>query len=163
MIFVTVGTHEQQFNRLIRHIDNLKKSKDIKDEVFIQTGYSDYVPKFCKWKKILTNGEMIEKIISSDIIITHGGPSSFILPIQYNKTLIVVPRLKEFNEHVNDHQLDFCKKYYSLYKNILLVEDINLINSDLLKKVALKSKSLQKSNTKNFCKNLEVIINSKIK
>ena len=53
MIFVTVGTHEQQFNRLIRHIDNLKKSKDIKDEVFIQTGYSDYVPKFCKWKKIL--------------------------------------------------------------------------------------------------------------
>ena len=44
MIFVTVGTHEQQFNRLIKKIDQLKKDGHIKDDVFIQTGFSDYIP-----------------------------------------------------------------------------------------------------------------------
>ncbi|HEM4221640.1 TPA: multidrug MFS transporter, partial [Streptococcus suis] len=38
MIFVTVGTHEQQFNRLIKEIDLLKKNGSITDEIFIQTG-----------------------------------------------------------------------------------------------------------------------------
>ncbi|HEM5362611.1 TPA: multidrug MFS transporter, partial [Streptococcus suis] len=32
MIFVTVGTHEQQFNRLIKEIDLLKKNGSITDE-----------------------------------------------------------------------------------------------------------------------------------
>ncbi|HEM5383842.1 TPA: multidrug MFS transporter, partial [Streptococcus suis] len=35
MIFVTVGTHEQQFNRLIKEIDLLKKNGSITDEIFI--------------------------------------------------------------------------------------------------------------------------------
>ncbi|HFR3379458.1 TPA: multidrug MFS transporter, partial [Streptococcus suis] len=34
MIFVTVGTHEQQFNRLIKEIDLLKKNGSITDEIF---------------------------------------------------------------------------------------------------------------------------------
>lgn len=42
MIFVTVGTHEQQFNRLIEEIDRLKGNGIIKDEVIMQTGYCTY-------------------------------------------------------------------------------------------------------------------------
>ena len=45
MIFVTVGTHEQQFNRLIEYVDRLNLDED----VFIQTGYSTYIPKNCRW------------------------------------------------------------------------------------------------------------------
>ena len=33
MIFVTVGTHEQQFNRLVEYMDNLKKDKVARKEV----------------------------------------------------------------------------------------------------------------------------------
>ena len=33
MIFVTVGTHEQPFNRLIQKIDELKKDGTIQDDV----------------------------------------------------------------------------------------------------------------------------------
>lgn len=40
MIFVTVGTHEQPFNRLIQKIDELKKDGTIQDDVIIQTGFS---------------------------------------------------------------------------------------------------------------------------
>lgn len=37
MIFVTVGTHEQPFNRLIQKIDELKKDGIINEDVIIQT------------------------------------------------------------------------------------------------------------------------------
>ena len=39
MIFVTVGTHEQPFNRLIQKIDELKKDGIINEDVIIQTGF----------------------------------------------------------------------------------------------------------------------------
>ena len=45
MIFVTVGTHEQPFNRLIEEIDKLKGDGIIKEEVIIQKGFSNYEPK----------------------------------------------------------------------------------------------------------------------
>lgn len=39
MIFVTVGTHEQQFDRLVRCVDRLKAEGKITEEVMIQTGF----------------------------------------------------------------------------------------------------------------------------
>lgn len=38
MIFVTVGTHEQPFNRLIKKVDELKRDGIIQEDVIIQTG-----------------------------------------------------------------------------------------------------------------------------
>ena len=100
MIFVTVGTHEQPFNRLVEYIDSLKKDGTITEEVIIQTGYSTYEPKYCKWQKLFPYQEMIKFVGEARIVITHGGPSSFIMPLQIGKTPIVVPRRHEFNEHV---------------------------------------------------------------
>ena len=70
MIFVTVGTHEQQFNRLIKKIDELKEQGAIREPVFIQSGYSTYEPKHCQWKKLLPYKEMEEKIRTAHIVIT---------------------------------------------------------------------------------------------
>ena len=105
MIFVTVGTHEQPFNRLVEYIDNLKGEGKLTDEVIIQTGYSTYEPKHCKFSKMLKYNEMVENVKNARIVITHGGPASFIMPLQYGKVPVVVPRQKRFNEHVYDHQL----------------------------------------------------------
>lgn len=120
MIFVTVGTHEQPFNRVIKEIDLLVGSGVIEDYVFIQTGFSTYIPKNCDWSKLISYDEMQKKIEKADIVITHGGPSSFLNVLQYNKTPIVVPRREKFNEHVNDHQIDFLneviKKGYYIIK-----------------------------------------------
>ena len=40
MIFVTVGTHEQSFERLVKEMDRLVETGVITEEVFIQTGIS---------------------------------------------------------------------------------------------------------------------------
>ena len=124
MIFVTVGTHEQQFNRLITCVDEMKENGLIKEEVMIQTGFSTYIPKSCQWKKMLSYNEMQDYIQKARLVITHGGPSSFVAPLQIGKIPIVVPRQKEFGEHVNDHQLDFCKAVEKRWGNIIVVEDI---------------------------------------
>ena len=50
MIFVTVGTHEQPFNRLIQEVDRLKRENIIKDEVQMQTGILHLSAAILEWK-----------------------------------------------------------------------------------------------------------------
>ena len=157
MIFVTVGTHEQQFNRLIRKIDELKRNEEITEEVFIQSGYSTYTPQYCEWKMLLPYKEMQEKIKKAHIVITHGGPSSFISVLQEGKIPVVVPRKAEYEE--------FARMVYARKKNIILVEDVkdigNIINNyDCL--VSRMPKKM-KSNNKEFNRKFEEIVENLFK
>lgn len=124
MIFVTVGTHEQQFNRLIQYVDGLKGSGAITEDVIIQNGYCTYEPKNCQWRKLFTYKEMVSNVEQSRIVITHGGPSSFIMPLQIGKIPIVVPRQKQFDEHVNNHQVEFVRAVYERHGYVIPVYEI---------------------------------------
>lgn len=123
MIFVTVGTHEQPFNRLVEYMDKWADEHD--EEVIMQTGFSTYEPKHCEWSKLYPYSQMVELVEKSGIVITHGGPSSFIMPLQVGKIPIVVPRKKEFDEHVNDHQVEFAKAVVERQGNIIVVDSIS--------------------------------------
>lgn len=125
MIFVTVGTHEQQFNRLIETVDHLVKDHIIQEKVVMQIGYSTYEPKCCEYCKLYPYQEMVKMVDEARIVITHGGPSSFIMPLQMGKIPIVVPRQKQFDEHVNDHQVMFTKAVAERKGTIIVIEDIN--------------------------------------
>lgn len=127
MIFVTVGTHEQPFNRLIQKMDELKRDGIIEDEVIIQTGFSTYEPKHCQWSKLLPYQQMVKNVADARIVITHGGPASFIMPLQIGKIPIVVPRQHQFNEHVNDHQVEFARNVAERMGTIIPVEDIETL------------------------------------
>lgn len=162
MIFVTVGTHEQQFNRLIEYVDNLKKDGIIKEEVIMQIGFSTYEPKYCKWSKLIAYKEMIKNVEEARIVITHGGPASFMMPLQIGKTPIVVPRQYKYEEHVNDHQVEFSKAVEKKMKNIITIIDIDelkecIINYD--KKVKEITSTLSSNNSK-FNLKFESIVNS---
>lgn len=158
MIFVTVGTHEQQFNRLVKKIDELVEVGAIKDEVFIQTGYCDYIPKHCEWAKIIPYTEMIEKMKEAKVVITHGGPASFMQVLQLGKTPIVVPRVYEFNEHVNNHQVEFCKHVEEHLKNIYCVYDCEEILEIIDSKQNLIDAGNRSTNNSVFCKQLRKLI-----
>ncbi len=125
MIFVTVGTHEQPFNRLLEEIDKLKEKDVIKEEVIIQSGYSTFEPKYCEWHKLFPYDDMLKNVKTARIVITHGGPASFIMPLQIGKIPVVVPRSYDFNEHVNNHQIEFTKAVKERYGNIIPVYDIS--------------------------------------
>ena len=160
MIFVTVGTHEQQFNRLLKIVDELKRDGIIDEEVIMQTGFSTYEPKYCKWSKLIPYQQMLKNVESAHIVITHGGPASFILPLQHGKIPIVVPRQYKFGEHVNDHQLEFARSVAERTGAIILIEDISklgIIIKNYDKNMTGMIKKFS-SNNKKFCSDLEKIV-----
>ena len=160
MIFVTVGTHEQPFNRLLEKIDELKKNGIIQEKVIMQTGFSTYEPKYCEWSKLLPYQDMVQNVADARIVITHGGPASFIMPLQVGKIPIVVPRQKKFEEHVNDHQVEFARNVAERMGNIIVIEDIEKLQEiitkydDIVSNMPLE----MKSNNEKFNENLEKIV-----
>lgn len=165
MIFVTVGTHEQPFNRLLEYIDKLKKNGLITEDVIMQTGFSTYEPKYCQWQKLFPYSEMVKMVDEARIVITHGGPSSFIMPLQVGKIPVVVPRKKEFGEHVNNHQVEFAKAVAERQGNILVIEDVNQLKDLLIHydSVVASMPSEMKSNNAKFCKEFEVLVQGLLK
>lgn len=160
MIFVTVGTHEQPFNRLIKKVDELKRDGVIQEDVIMQTGFSTYEPKYCEWSKLIPYQQMIKNVEDARIVITHGGPASFIMPLQIGKVPIVVPRQHKFDEHVNDHQVEFARNVAERMGNIILVEDIEELEeviTDYDQIVAGMRHGISSNNEK-FCSELEDII-----
>lgn len=148
MIFVTVGTHEQPFNRLVEEVDRLKGVGEIDDEVIIQRGYSTYEPKYCKFYDLIPWEEMQKYNREARIVITHGGPASFLDVLALGKVPIVVPRQAQFNEHVNDHQLEFCREVAKRLNNIIVVEDMDELTSAIRNYVEL-CKGLNNTETHN--------------
>ncbi len=161
MIFVTVGTHEQPFNRLVECVDTLKKNGTITEDVVIQTGFSTYEPKYCKWQKLFPYQEMLKLVSEARIVITHGGPSSFIMPLQIGKTPIVVPRRHEFNEHVNNHQVSFAKAVAERMGTIIVVDDIMQLGTTITnyETIVAGMHSGLKANNSRFNEELSKIVN----
>ena len=161
MIFVTVGTHEQPFNRLIKAVDELKKNGVITEDVIMQTGFSTYEPDYCKWSKLIPYQEMLKNVKNARIVITHGGPASFIMPLQIGKTPIVVPRRHEFNEHVNDHQVSFSNAVAKRTGTIIVVDDMDKLGATITNynEIINGINRGLKSNNILFNKELEKIVN----
>ena len=162
MIFVTVGTHEQPFNRLIQKVDELKRDGIIREEVVMQTGFSTYEPQYCQWSKLIPYQQMVQNVADARIVITHGGPASFIMPLQVGKIPIVVPRQHQYDEHVNDHQVEFARNVAERMGNILVVEDIEKLEqmiTDYDEIVNTMKNEIISNNTK-FNSNLERIVHN---
>ena len=124
MIFVTVGTHEQQFDRLVKAFDGLVADGTITEPAFIQTGYCTYEPCHCEWAQFVSSTDMARRMREADIVVTHGGPSSFIEAMAAGKVPVVVPRYERFGEHVNDHQADFVRQVAERRGGIVPVYDV---------------------------------------
>lgn len=163
MIFVTVGTHEQQFNRLVSYMDEWASSHD--EEVVIQSGFSTYEPKSAKYSKLYPYKTMVELVDKARIVITHGGPSSFIMPLQIGKVPVVVPRMKEFDEHVNDHQLDFARSVAERQGNIIVIEDVTKLSETLdnYETIVNGMKNGLTSNNEKFCNRFEELVDEMMK
>jgi len=164
MIFVTVGTHEQQFNRLVEYMDKYAEAHP-DEEIIIQTGFSTYEPKKATWSKLYPYKTMIEMVDKARIVITHGGPSSFIMPLQISKIPIVVPRNHEYGEHINNHQIDFCRKVTDRQRNIIVIENVEELGEMLDKydEVVKKMQSKLESNNEKFCKEFSELIDDLIR
>ncbi len=151
MIFLTVGSQKFQFNRLLKAVDKLIEDKIIDEEVFAQIGYSDYNPKNYKYKQFLDKNEFEDIMSKCDKIITHGGTGVIIRGIKQMKKVIAMARLKEYGEHVDNHQMQIISQFSNM-KMILSVENIDDLEEGLYK--------LDKLELRNYASNTYKIIES---
>lgn len=115
MVFVTVGTQDKQFKRLLEEVERLIKNGKITDTVVAQIGNTkfktDLDSKFMHLIEFTTQREMEALIENAEFIITHGGVATIIEGLNMNKKVIAVPRLKKYKEHVNDHQMQIIENF----------------------------------------------------
>jgi len=104
VIFVTVGMHSQGFDRLIKKMDEV--SGKIDEEVIMQIGSTKYKPKNAKYFDFKDSEEMKELYQNARLVVCHGGAGTILTSLEQGMPVIAVPRLKRFNESIDDHQLE---------------------------------------------------------
>lgn len=109
MIFVSLGSQQYQFDRLLKEIDRLIETDEIREEVFAQTGSSMYEPKHFGFSKFLNSDDYRKHLQAADIVITHGGTGAIIGAVKARKQVIAVPRQAKFGEHADDHQFQIVE------------------------------------------------------
>ncbi|HEX9118101.1 MAG TPA: PssE/Cps14G family polysaccharide biosynthesis glycosyltransferase [Anaerolineae bacterium] len=107
MIFVTVGTHTDGFQRLVEAMDRLAPGLD--EEVVIQLGATPVQPANARWFRFTTQDEVDDLCRRARLIVSHAGAGSIMAALRYGKPLIVMPRLKKYGEHLDNHQTELAR------------------------------------------------------
>ena len=126
MIFVTIGTQKQQFTRLF---DLIEKSNYLKDkQIIAQTGNTNYTSNNDRIKTVnFLDDELLKKYLNEcDFVISHGGVGTIFTALRLKKKILVVPRLKRYKEHKDNHQLEICKELQKENYLLYLSENENL-------------------------------------
>ena len=136
-------------------IDEGKISK--KEEIIVQAGSTKYESKNMKIIDYMSVRKFEECIDRADLIICHAGVGTILTALKKGKKIIAAARLKQYGEHVNDHQLQILDNF-TAEGYILALEDFDKI--DLLIKQAKRFTPAKfKSNKRYFLRQLEKEIN----
>lgn len=152
MIFVTLGTQDKDFKRLLNYLEKA----NIQDEIIVQAGHTKFKSDTLKIYDYLDSEVFLDYLKNADLIITHGGVGNIMQALSYNKKVIACARLSKYHEHHNDHQVDIVDSF-SL-KNYILKLDETIDINELLKKVPSFIPATYQSNNHNFIKIIEDFI-----
>jgi UDP-N-acetylglucosamine transferase subunit ALG13 len=104
LIFVTVGTHHQPFQRML---DAVALIED--DEVVVQYGPGAPPPGVARAEAFMPFDRMLECYRSAAAVVTHAGVGSILCARREGHTPLVVPRQHALAEHVDDHQAELTR------------------------------------------------------
>jgi UDP-N-acetylglucosamine transferase subunit ALG13 len=104
LIFVTVGTHHQPFQRLLDALESLPAG-----ELVVQFGHGSPPARARQATAFMGFGEMLEHFRAADAVVTHAGVGSILCARQAGHVPIVVPRQRRYSEHVDDHQVELTR------------------------------------------------------
>lgn len=111
-VFVTTGSRSFSFDRLVKAIDKASFGDALgrSVEVLAQIGASEYRPESVEYVDFLSRLDFHHQIAIADVVITHGGTGAIIGAVTKGKKVVAVPRLAEFNEAVDDHQIELVRQ-----------------------------------------------------
>ena len=127
VIFVTLGTHDFPFDRLLRALDRLPGD----EELVVQTRAPGVRPAGARrGSTTLPYDELAEDIRRARVVVCHAGVGSVLTALANGKRPVVVPRLARFGEAVDDHQLAFARRLGEAGA-VTLVEDVDALPAAL--------------------------------
>lgn len=160
MIFVTLGTQDKEFKRLVKKVDDLVKEGKINDDVVVQIGSTNYHSKNLKILKMLSIEDFNNYIEKSRFVISHGGVGSIIDTLKKGKKVIAVPRLSKYEEMANDHQVQIVSEFAKLGYIIGCKDETEL--EDAIKNIDKFKPKKYQSNNDNFIKFIDEFIQKSI-
>ncbi len=91
-----------------------------------------------------------------DTIITHAGTGTIIAAVTQHKNVIAVPRLSQFGEHVDDHQLEILQRFGDM--NLIdPCYDIDDLENQLIQ-IQTMQFAIYESNTGHIAESIEEFI-----
>ncbi len=107
VIFVTVGTNEAAFDRLVRAVETLPEG----DEIVVQCGSSAIRPtNAARCYEFMAFDDLLDEMRRARVVVTHAGIGSIMSALACGKRPVVVPRLVRHREAVDDHQLPVARR-----------------------------------------------------
>ena len=119
MIFVTVGSCQLPFDRLLRELERLP----LDEQLVVQLGPSALRLPRATCVDFMPFETVVERVRQARIVISHAGVGSVMVALANGKRPLVVPRLSKFGEIVDDHQLEFGRRMAESGL-VTLVEDL---------------------------------------
>lgn len=103
MIFVTVGTHFQPFQRLLDALPQVDLG-----EVVLQYGPGEPPAGTMQAEAYLPFDRMLALFEEAEKVITHAGVGSVLCARRAGHVPLVVPRRHDLGEHVDEHQSELA-------------------------------------------------------
>jgi UDP-N-acetylglucosamine transferase subunit ALG13 len=126
---VTVGSDYHPFNRLVGAVDRwLSQPSTVGMDVLVQYGTADR-PQHGHCRDYRAHDELIDRLSSSDIVVTQGGPMGIVEARRCGRIPIVMPRLHHLGEVVDDHQVAFCHQLASTGDIVLVESEAELVEA----------------------------------
>lgn len=105
MIFVTVGTHQDPFERMLAAVEALPDP----GELVVQYGPGRAPRGVARAAAFMSFAEMEENFEAAEAVVTHAGVGSILCARRVGHVPVVMPRLHELGEHVDDHQQELTR------------------------------------------------------
>lgn len=125
-LFVPLGTQKFPFRRIITALNGLVEDGIYKpDEIVMQSALYPIKPIFTHLG-LIPNEDFNHYMKEAEVIVTHSGVNSIISCMELEKPLVVCPRLHEYGEHIDNHQMEIATLMHEKYDVLICTDMKNL-------------------------------------
>lgn len=98
---VIVGTERYPFSRALADV---AQALPAGVQMVYQTGHTPPPDSSAAYQQWLPLEDLLRSLQQADVVVTHAGVGSILTALRLGKHPVVIPRLSELREHVDDHQ-----------------------------------------------------------
>lgn len=158
LIFVTLGTQDKPFTRLLVKLEEMIDAGMIQEPVIVQAGSTSFQSKHMQIFEYIDMTKFNDYVEQCDMLITHAGVGTIINGINHGKSIMAVARRAKYGEHENDHQVEITTKFSNLGYLIGCL-DVEEVEREFPKLKGFQTHPYE-SNNLAFCSLVEKLINS---